>query len=245
MRSIYLNEELLSRCFWAVVHEHLKGDEEIAGTIREIVSVTREIQKKFPSGVAGSVGRATVGELLGVARYFSPRKICEVGTYIGRSALGLIAGAPESIVELHTCDFSFDQFDVAAITSLPQLQRSKINYYPKTSSTQMFQQLLRQGMNGDFDFFYIDGRINPEDVGLIKNLMTEDAVFVLDDFEGIEKGVINATMLLSGLNGYFLLRPSIVVSDFNQVFGKTAILAPTKLLNVTRQQLLPFGMASL
>ena len=42
---------------------------------------------------------------------------------------------------------------------------------------------------------YIDGRLQPDDVGLLKRLLTPHAVIALDDFEGLEKGVWNAQQL--------------------------------------------------
>jgi hypothetical protein len=97
--------------------------------------------------------------------------------------------------------------------------------YPKKSSTDMFEDLLKQKVK--VDLFYIDGRLSPKDIRLILELMHNKTVFVLDDFEGVEKGVGNAMLLMQYLTGYALIYPR-----WN---GKTAILIPATLLQFTAQ----------
>lgn len=48
------------------------------------------------------------------------------------------------------------------------------------------------------DLFFIDARLHARDFNLVKDLSREDTVYVLDDFEGIEKGVANAFGLQEG-----------------------------------------------
>ena len=57
------------------------------------------------------VGSVSVGNgvyLWLIAKYFSPKTVLEIGTYIGRSALALLFGGRLSISELYTCDGSYD-----------------------------------------------------------------------------------------------------------------------------------------
>ena len=59
------------------------------------------------------------------------------------------------------------------------------------------------------DFCFIDGRISNEDCALFEKVFTEDAVIVIDDFEGVEKGVINVMMLRNKFPGHVLLEPPV------------------------------------
>ena len=51
--------------------------------------------------------------------------------------------------------------------------------------------------------------------------MAEDCIIVLDDFEGVEKGVVNAMMLRGVLKNYILLEPMV---DRNGVVLNLAIM---------------------
>ena len=44
-----------------------------------------------------------------------------------------------------------------------------------------------------FDIIHLDGRLQKEDFDLLKNNITEKSIFVLDDFESIEKGMRGTT----------------------------------------------------
>jgi hypothetical protein len=53
----------------------------------------------------------------------------------------------------------------------------------------MFKDLFDKGVM--VDAFMIDGRLSDMDVSLMSELSGEQFVIFLDDFEGVEKGVIN------------------------------------------------------
>ena len=65
----------------------------------------------------------------------------------------------------------------------------------------MLGEILQTGKK--IDFCFIDGRISNEDCALFEKVFTEDAVIVIDDFEGVEKGVINVMMLRNKFPGMF------------------------------------------
>jgi hypothetical protein len=60
------------------------------------------------------------------------------------------------------------------------------------------------------DMVFLDGRLKKADLELLDPLVTTDTVFVLDDFEGIEKGVANLMQLstFEKLKGHFLVLPA-------------------------------------
>jgi hypothetical protein len=95
-------------------------------------------------------------------------------------------------------------------------------------------------LNGTFDFCFLDGRLTEEDLSLIDNLINENTIIALDDFEGMEKGVINLINLrkLQKLNNHFLAYPP--TENYLQKLGLnsyslTAVLLPISLVKFTSQ----------
>lgn len=168
----------------------------------------------------GSLDRGDVADLQEIVSHFEPVTVAEVGTFIGRSTAAMARVMQEGGM-IHTCDVSND-------IKLPVLSNTVgVCQYPKQTSTQMFQSLVGSGTR--VDLFYVDGRLAADDLPLIKKLMHDRTVFVLDDFVGVEKGVANAMNLLAGLGApfYTLIYP--------RLMHKTAMLVPNTLLQFTAQ----------
>ena len=130
--------------------------------------------------------------------------------------------------EIFTCDFS-------NAIELPWKGNCKIHQFVKTSSTEMLKRL-----NGTFDFVFIDGRVQPDDLGLLDRLISTETIFALDDFEGIEKGVLNLNFLsqLIKLRSHIVIYPP--AEDMLYRHGLTndsvmAILLPISLLELSKQ----------
>ena len=104
-------------------------------------------------------------------------------------------------------------------------------------STDMLKKILEEGKK--VDLIFIDGRVANEDCNLLAQVMNEGCVIILDDFEGVEKGVMNAMMLRSVFRGMILIEPPI---ENNSHVGNLAMLVPSNLLTLTRQQSLPVNM---
>lgn len=79
------------------------------------------------------------------------------------------------------------------------------------------------------DMFFLDGRLKSEDVQEIKRLSKSHTVYVLDDFEGLEKGVTNALMLMD--NGLLLMQPV----DGEHGRSTIAALIPKDLIRLVNQ----------
>lgn len=168
----------------------------------------------------GSLDRGDVADLQEIVSHFQPVTVAEVGTFIGRSTAAMSTVMRDGGM-IHTCDVSND-------IKLPVLSNTVgVCQHPKQTSTQMFQSLVGSGTR--VDLFYIDGRLAADDLPLIKQLMHDRTVFVLDDFVGVEKGVANAMNLLAGLGApfYTLIYP--------RLMRKTAMLVPNTLLQFTAQ----------
>lgn len=240
MTKFWLSERMLSRVFW----EELKFSifyEEAASDARKIAEVTAPKVNEFPTE-AGSISVESSIYLWLLSKYFAPRNVLEVGTYIGRSTLAIAFGGRDSIEQLYTCDGTFDCLDFNTLKS-PDIEKAKleaitqIQYFGKTMSTSLLKELKEKGVK--LDLVFIDGRVSNEDCSILSEVMSDRCVLVLDDFEGVEKGVVNAMMLRNAFRGMFLVNPAV---EKNGVSGNLALLVPTNLLTLTRQQGLPVNM---
>jgi predicted O-methyltransferase YrrM len=136
----------------------------------------------------GSIPFSSAVLLYAAIRNLQPRTIFEIGTFIGKSALSMAAAADmnEVAAEIYTCDGSND-FHVPALT------RTRIIGFPKTTSTAALRQVAQTGKK--VDFAHIDGRLAQEDFDLLESIADPRIVIAIDDFEGIEKGVANYSIL--------------------------------------------------
>jgi hypothetical protein len=130
---------------------------------------------------------------MSVTHYFKPKKIIEVGTFVGKSTLSMLRGMDFSGVtdpKIYTCDFSND-------IKLPFGKDNEIVQFPRVSSTGMFEKLHSEGVM--CDLLALDGRLQPGDFTLLGSLLHQHSIILLDDFEGVEKGVINGSSLMQPL----------------------------------------------
>lgn len=165
---VNLNRKRTSRIIWETLLENVVSHPK-APWVEQLNMLDALRATAKPTG---SVSFATFWCLYAVVQAYKPRRVAEVGTYIGKSTLALVSGG----AEVHTCDYSND-------VKLP----FKVNQYPMTSSTDMFAKLQPA-----IDLLFLDGRLEKEDLSHIGRLLHSQSIVALDDFEGIEKGVANA-----------------------------------------------------
>lgn len=230
--AIYLSEGMIARSFWQELHSSVV-DKEALEDADAILTYTRSLEASYPNRT-GSISLHSIKTLWLLANYFAPKVIVEVGTYIGRSTLAMYRGAQVSLQALYTCDYSFDCWQPPH-----EEAREVIHYFGKTSSTH-----LLQGLHGQtkVDMFLLDGRLQPNDLELIAGLRHPKSVFLVDDFEGVEKGVDNVLKLRAAFPDLMLLAPPAVLSEGWTTSHCIAVLAPTSMLEVSRQQRLPLWM---
>ena len=87
---------------------------------------------------------------------------------------------------------------------------------------------------------FIDGRIGNEDCDILQSLINKSCVFVIDDFEGTEKGVLNALKLRERFRNYILLEPPVLKETGRS--GNLALMVPAESLSLSRQQTMPVNM---
>ena len=212
MNPIQIGRERFSKIFWDIVDD--KVSDYPYESIEKIIYQQQSLRAEAEYNT-GSLPYDDAVELYKLVKFFKPRVIAEVGTFIGVSTRAMREGA--SLAEIHTCDVSNRiQVDV---------KDTGIIQYPKTSSTDMFKQLADKKIG--VDLMYLDGRLQPEDLQLFHKIVHDQTIFVFDDFVGIEKGVVNAMMLES--QGRVLIYP--------REGRKTAVSLPFTMLQFVPQEM--------
>ena len=194
-----LNRRRLSRAIWDTLFADLP---DLPWHVIE------DLEKLDPARRTGSTNHASLMALWAVIRYFRPKTVAEVGTYIGKSTFVLSRlGA-----DVHTCDMTHD-FKLPIATKITQYH---------TSSTEMLAK-----MEGKIDLLHLDGRLQADDREHLVRLCTPDTIITLDDFEGVEKGVWNAMQF--DLSKRILVYPPERVLTERYAVGDatTAIILPT------------------
>jgi len=194
-----LNRRRLSRAIWDTLFADLP---DLPWHVIE------DLEKLDPARRTGSTNHASLMALWAVIRYFRPKTVAEVGTYIGKSTFVLSRlGA-----DVHTCDMTHD-FKLPIATQITQYH---------TSSTEMLAKL-----DGKIDLLHLDGRLQADDREHLARLCSFDTIITLDDFEGVEKGVWNAMQF--DLSKRILVYPPERVLTERYAVGDatTAIILPT------------------
>lgn len=236
MNPLLINQNNFSTLFWKLVLTSRNGLQldDFENLSKDILSLqSLRVQADYNTG---TISPKSALWLFLLGRYFKPSVIAEVGTFIGTSGLSMVKG-----VDSNNVPVSFYSCDVSNSIDIPYVGQSTVEFFKKCGSSQMFKQLKDRGVSPDF--FHIDGRLNQEDFPLLVDLKVMDAVILLDDFEGVEKGVANAFALQGITNkSHVMVYPpkpeDCSFSDLDEIFPgtcTTAILLPLKLLSFTRQ----------
>lgn len=227
--KLKLSSRLLTEVFWSIVFQN--DEERIAEKEALFRRLSRlEDLRDAADYNTGSISAAAAWCLYNVVRYFGPSRIIEVGTFIGKSTTAMAAAMDDQQApgEIFTCDGSND-------ITLPWEGRTRIRQFPKTLSGEMFKTI-----DAPCDMVFLDGRLKTQDLQLLDRLITRETFFVLDDFEGMEKGVINLTQLmgLEKLHDHFLLYPPSIGWLAERGYTShslTAVLIPVSWFHFTRQ----------
>lgn len=186
MNKIRLSRAKFSRIFWRDILDSVEDPITIRRALMRIASRNEPLRQKADYNT-GSVSIDAMMALYSVCRFFKFNLIAEVGTFIGNSTCAMALGC-KSETPIHTCDYSND-------LNIAGAYPGKIIQYPKTPSSEMFIKMANESLKADLIF--LDGRLTPKDFNILGSVITDDTVFAFDDFEGIEKGVANASMLMS------------------------------------------------
>lgn len=211
MNPIQIGRKRLSEIVWSIIDEKI-GDFPFE-TIEKIVEDQQKLRAEATFNT-GSLPYDDAIELYKIVKLFKPKIIAEVGTFIGVST-NVMYEAMKGEVDIYTCDMTNN-----INLNLP----FHVYQYPKIASHEMFEDMRMRGAVPDL--VYLDGRLGQQDVEPLNKIVYADTVFVLDDFEGTEKGVANAMMLES---------PNRVLI-YPREGRKTAISLPFTMLQVVPQE---------
>ena len=231
MKNFEISSRKFTELFWeSICAEHFTNHSQVNELLKKLKQLEYLVdQAKYKTGSISSVSGLILYYL---TKYFQPEKILEVGTYIGKSTISMAYAMDENKTKnsyIATCDDSND-------IKLPWNGNTKINQYGLSSST-----IMMENEKEKFDFIFLDGRLQKEDMKFLDKLCHEKTIFVLDDFEGIEKGVVNLMSLQSTPNfkRYFLIRPpsSSFLEKINPFTEScpTAVFLPLSLVLFTNQ----------
>lgn len=200
MKNFNISRISFTDLFWNVIFSH--GSFILDRVKGDILDKHKQFEALRESSDynTGSISLSAGVTLALLTNYFKPRVIAEVGTFIGRSTYALALGASscgDSPPIIHTCDFSND-----IKINIDSVLCSAIQY-PRQNSTDMFMSILGKGeLPG---MYVLDGRLQEKDLALLAKLQANNAIFILDDFEGTEKGVANTFALTNHFKNNFLL----------------------------------------
>ncbi len=236
MKTININSYDLSFIFWKKILDNsfLKMQCKQKDFFNNIDSLND--LRSQSSYNTGSISSTTAWLIYSTTLFFKPKKIIEIGSFIGKSTFSMAYAADnyfsENKCEIYCCDHSNE-------IKFPKLTKTKIKQFHKTTSTEMIKQLEE---NIIIDFIHLDGRLENDDCLILKNKISEDTLFLIDDFEGNEKGVVN---LFSLINSNLISRNThcVIYPLENEIAEKynllekstTAVILPIKLLRITNQ----------
>ncbi len=236
VKTININSFDLSSIFWKKILDNsfLKIKPYQAQFFEKIDSLDKlRVQSSYNTG---SISSTTAWLLFSITLYFKPKIILEIGSFIGKSTFSMAIAADFNLTEcscdIFCCDYSNE-------IKFPNLTKTKIKQFHKTSSTNMFKKI---DTNLSIDLIHVDGRLENEDFELIKERINHNTFFIIDDFEGNEKGVANLFNLLNhnviSRNTYCVIYPidNLISKSYGLIEkSTTAVLLPIKNLKITSQ----------
>lgn len=234
MRGLHVPVRLFGGAVWTVLFESVAFEAAHKDSLLAKLHSLEALRDQAEYDT-GSISTISAWSLFAATKTLQPDVILEVGTFIGKStiAMGLGSDAGRKPCTIHTCDFSND-------LKLPALCKSTIVQYAKKSSSAMIAEMHAQNLAGKVDFIHLDGRLADQDLQPLAALCSPSAVFAFDDFEGVEKGVINYSKVMeSGLfPGRVLIPPC--SPEVARIFGfvdvsRTALWLPNKNIILTSQ----------
>tara|TARA_Y200000002_G_scaffold338526_1_gene307930 strand:- start:1371 stop:2081 length:711 start_codon:yes stop_codon:yes gene_type:complete len=236
MNPLLINQNNFSTIFWKILLSSRNGLEKKDLELLSAEILSLQSLRGQADYNTGTISPKSALWLYFLTRYFKPSTIVEVGTFIGTSGLSMVMGCDSNNlpVKFYSCDVS-NSIDI------PYKGKSTVEFFKKSNSTQMFKQLKDRGVSPEM--FHIDGRLNQDDLPLLVDLKVMDAIILLDDFEGVEKGVVNAFALQGIINKTHVMayppKPEdCSFKDLDEMFPgtcTTAVLLPQKFLSLTRQ----------
>ena len=199
MLTLAINFELVSRIFWQQVFHASILEKHAALEALHMQALEQEKLRADAAISTGSISLSSAWALFCAANTIKPTNTIEVGTYIGRSTLAMALAMGRNGIDdatIYTCDYS-NSIDITSTGGVT------IEQFKQIGSEQMFSTLISRKVRADLVF--LDGRLTDRDTEYLPLLSKPETVYLLDDFEGIEKGVCNALKMAPALSRSHLL----------------------------------------
>ena len=148
MNIININPSDLSNIFWKkILDNSFMKSRTIQSEFFEKIDSLDSLRSQS-SYNTGSISSTTAWQLFSVVLFFKPKKIIEVGSFIGKSTFSMALSADNYLAEgnchIYCCDYSNE-------IHFPNMTKTKIMQFHKTSSTEMLRQLEGESI---FDFIH-------------------------------------------------------------------------------------------
>ncbi len=166
--------------------------------VREL-AVTAEVRRAKADYNTGSILEEEAYRLLMVVKHLQAKVVIEVGTFVGLSTTAMALA--RCVKELYSCDASNDCLPSDRV----------IHTFPKQTSTQMFQALIKHGVTADLVF--LDGTLNHVDAQTLKMLIHAGTVIAVHDYNygpkiRTKRGqVVQEIVARKGVGNVRLLKP--------------------------------------
>ena len=236
MKTIDINSTDLALIFWKKILDNCLSKQKIyqKDFLKQIDTLDAlRYQSDYNTG---SISTTTAWLLFSITLFFKPKSIFEIGSFIGKSTFSM-AFAADMYSHEHKCEIFC--CDMSNKIPFPKLSKTKITQFHKTSSSEMLKSI---DIKKNCDLIHLDGSLQNEDFELLKQRLNDQTIFVLDDFEGCEKGVINLITALDksliSRKSHFLIFP--IENEIKKQYGlleksSSAVLLPIKYLRITSQ----------
>jgi len=236
MKNFHINHRDISNIFWKKLFSYSSNMNPDKVSLLKFNENLDKLKNKA-TYKTGSINRTTQWALFSLAYFFEVKSIIEVGSYIGKSLSSLLHGSVKA---------SLNNEDILAICcdkdnkiTLPKFSKAKVHQFHKKTSTEMFKNIDK---NIQFDLFHFDGRIQNEDIDYIKKFSHNESIYLFDDFEVVEKGVVNYSLMLENniidKTKYLIITPpnEIILKEFG-FFEKctTACVIPFSVIRFSTQ----------
>ena len=138
----------------------------------------KNLVKNFLTGpvVEDSISRSDAIFLQLVCLVEKPKKIMEIGTWVGTSAYAL-SQASDALI--YTCDQELDNF---YIIEGQESYTDRIIRHPKTHSSEFFKKI-----DGGFDFVFADANLDDNDVKDIFKKCEDNFTFITHDYYSLKE----------------------------------------------------------
>lgn len=157
-----------------------------------------------------AVGANAARQLRALCWVVRPRYIVEVGTLVGMSTRAMRA-----VQWTYTCDTG------EPLTKFKQ--EDCVTTHWRTTSTDMLKRLVKNPPPGGVDLVFYDGKVQRNDLALLRQLTHENTVFAFHDYVDEEKGVRGVRALQPLVPSHKLIVPA------DPKVHTVAVLAPETL----------------